>query len=371
MKRIGVLTSSRSDYGILLPLLQGMQDDADIELKLIVFGTHLSYTHGYTINQIEGDGFRVKFKVYSLVMGDTQESVASAIGLTQIKFASFWAEHKHEFDMVVCIGDRYEMFGAVSAGIPFNMVFAHIHAGEITLGAIDNIFRHAISHASTIHFTSTEFYAERVRAMIDSPIEVHNVGALSLDSLAKMKLFTVSEFLEKWKIDLTKRPSVLITFHPETLSIGNNEAYANILAEVVLDLTRQYQAIITMPNADSEGDMIRTVLTGKLSGHEHVSLVENFGTKGYFTAMKYARFLVGNTSSGIIEAASFNKYVINIGNRQNGRICSTNVMNVPIDYKAILGAIEKVEALGNFTGENLYWNGGASALIKNVLKKYN
>ena len=152
MKTIGILTSSRADYGIYLPLLNILKGYSDFNLKLIVFGTHLSPFHGYSINQIQKDGFKVDYTIESILVGDTSNAISTAMALTSFKFADFWKERKNEFDLVFCLGDRYEMFAAVIAGVPYNIKFAHLHGGEKTLGSIDNIFRHAITLSSKYHF---------------------------------------------------------------------------------------------------------------------------------------------------------------------------------------------------------------------------
>jgi len=161
MIRIGVLTSSRADFGIYLPLLKLMNVDENIQLDIIAFGTHLSRYHGYTIDQIVNAGFNVQHQIESILLTDSPESNATSTGLTYLKFSSFWGHYSKEFDFVFCLGDRFEMFAAVYAGVPFGIKFAHIHGGETTLGAIDNIYRHAISHASTYHFTATNSFAKK------------------------------------------------------------------------------------------------------------------------------------------------------------------------------------------------------------------
>ena len=165
--RIAVLTSSRADFGIYTPLLKAMKSDDYFDLKIIAFGTHLSRFHGYTKSQIEAVGLSVDYEIDSMMLSDTKEAIANAIGLTIIKFSTFWKEHESDFDLVFCLGDRYEMFAAVLSGLPFSIKFAHLHGGEKTLGAIDNVFRHSLTHTSKIHFTSTENHKNRVQELID------------------------------------------------------------------------------------------------------------------------------------------------------------------------------------------------------------
>jgi GDP/UDP-N,N'-diacetylbacillosamine 2-epimerase (hydrolysing) len=300
-------------------------------------------------------------------MTDSPDSIATAMGLTVIKFADFWKSHSGEFDVVFCLGDRYEMFAAVTAAIPFNIKFAHIHGGETTLGAIDNIFRHSITLASKLHFASTEAHADRVAEITQIRDGVYNVGALSLDNLSQLKLLSIQEFKEKWDVDLTKA-TILTTFHPETVDLNVNlQNTANLVA--VIKSLPQYQFLITMPNADTAGNTIRRTFTEELSDQDNIFLIENLGSQSYFTALKYVSFLLGNTSSGIIEAASFGKYVINLGNRQLGRTSGDNVLHVPIEIPEILAAVKKIETEPASEIINIYYKGGAAEEIIRILKK--
>jgi GDP/UDP-N,N'-diacetylbacillosamine 2-epimerase (hydrolysing) len=370
--KIGILTSSRADYGIYLPLLKALKDDSFFELYIIAFGTHLSPFHGHTIDQILNDGFNVSYTIESLISSDSANAISTAMALTSLKFADFWKEHHEDYDLVFCLGDRYEMFSAVSAGIPYGIKFAHLHGGERTLGAIDNIFRHSISLASSVHFVATHDYGERVIELMESNQDVHVVGALSLDNLNNLSLLSIGEFKESFNIDLLQ-PTILCTFHPETVLAHRNIEYASIVSETLKELSTKYQVVITLPNADTEGSKIRQAFL-KLP-HEtnnKVICVENFGTLGYFSCMKYCSFLLGNTSSGIIEAASFGKMVINIGNRQKGRACSNNVAHIPINKESIFEAVSLIEHHQcTFEGKNLYDQEGAVRKIVKVLKGNN
>ena len=359
--KIGILTSSRADFGIYLPLLKEMKRQSWIDAKIIAFGTHLSRFHGYTIKQIEESGFTVDFTVESMLLSDTQDSVATAIGLTTIQFASFWKEHGKDFDFVFALGDRYEMFAAVMAGVPSQIKFAHLHGGEKTLGAIDNVFRHCITQAAMIHFVSTQEYASRVHQLLDEPEHIYWVGALSLDNLSEITLLTAKEFNEKWNIDMEK-PTVLTTFHPETSNPSRNTDDALQLVEAIESLN-EYQFLITMPNADTNGSIVREIFNKRLAKRPGVFLVENLGTQSYFSAMKHCRFLLGNTSCGIIEAASFAKYVINLGDRQKGRLCGDNVITIDISKDNILAAVRRVEKSPVLSADNIYYNGGAAKAI--------
>jgi GDP/UDP-N,N'-diacetylbacillosamine 2-epimerase (hydrolysing) len=367
--RIGILTSSRADFGIYRPLLKEILLNNNFELKIIAFGTHLSVFHGFTIDEIRNEGFEIKYTIDSLLVSDTSESISTTIGLTIIKFSSFWKDNHDQFDIVFCLGDRYEMFAAVIAGISFGVKFAHIHGGEKTLGAFDNIFRHSITQASFMHFASTEKYKNRIIQMLDVPKRVYYSGSLSLDNLNSIHLLDTVEFKLKWGIDLNL-PTILFTFHPETVNSDLNANYTEEITEAILSLDF-FQFLITMPNADTYGNRVRKNFETKFKGRKNIFLMENLGTQSYFTAMKYAKLLVGNTSSGIIEAASFEKFVINLGNRQAGRAISSNIINIEIKKDLIVDAINNTALLGPYKGENIYLNQNknATSIIIQALKE--
>ena len=344
-----------------------MQGDLFFKMEIIAFGTHLSHFHGYTLNQILDENLSVPFQIESLVLGDTTEAVSTAMALTAMKFSSFWATHQNRFDLVFCIGDRYEMHAAVMAAVPFGIKFAHFHGGETTLGTIDNVFRHSISLCSSLHFVSTETYADRLKNLLDNNRHIYVTGALSLDNISTLPLYSSEEFYLKWNIDLGK-PTILATLHPETLAIEKNEEYATHLAQALNQL--DFQIVITMPNSDAAGAVIRHVWLRDLAENKRVFFIENFGTKGYFTCVKYCAFLLGNTSSGIIEAASFSKYVINLGERQKGRARGDNVLDCDFDVQRIIALANKISKLPFPNGHNIYWNGGAVEKTVQTLKEY-
>jgi len=366
--RIAVLTSSRADFGIYLPLIKKIQEDDNLRLNIIAFGTHLSAFHGKTVNDIRLQGFEVSYSIESMLLTDSSESISTAIGLTTIKFASFWEINKNQFDLVFCLGDRYEMYAAVIAGIPFQIPFAHIHGGETTLGAIDNFFRHSITLASKYHFVATKHFADKVAQLTGSNTNVYHVGALSLDNLSSIQMLTIEEFNVKWGVNLSKK-TILVTFHPETIALDNNQQYIDEIISAVNELT-DYQILITMPNADTAGSLIRNALIDNFKNNRRVFLIENLGSQSYFTAMNYCSLLLGNTSSGIIEAASFKKYVINLGNRQKGRLAGDNVIHAPIDKEKIIKAVKFIETKGDYLFDNIYYKEGATNQIIKIIKNF-
>ncbi len=368
--RIGVLTSSRADFGIYLPLLKLINKDTEkYALNIIVFGTHLSPYHGMTKNEILKNGFAISYEVPSLLLTDDVHSISTSYALTALKFADFWKSHTREFDVVFCLGDRFEMAAAVAAGIPYSIKFAHIHGGETTLGAIDNIYRHSITLASTFHFVATEAFRIRVLELVKENPLCHVTGALSLDNLDEIRFLDSDRFFNLWGIDLKKR-SILVTIHPETVASEKNAEYAKVSKETLIRLSNDFQVIVTLPNADTNGSVFRAMFAElKNEKPESIFLVENFGTQSFFTCMHYVDFVFGNSSSGIIEAASFGKYVVNVGDRQKGRLTGENVLHVPFEKEEIITAVERIKNR-KYTGENIYKKGSAAENILAVINRY-
>jgi len=229
------------------------------------------------------------------------------------------------------------MFAAVSSGLPFNIKFGHIHGGETTTGAIDNAFRHSITLMSAIHFTSNEVYREKVIQLLGNAEGVFNTGALSIDNLCTLDFLSIDEINQQYDIDLN-HPAILITLHPETIDYKNNEEYTKIFINSLLNFPEILQ-VITMPNADTSGLIIRKSLFEYANGRPNVKLVENFGSRAYLSVMKYSSLILGNSSSGFIEASWFPKWVVNVGNRQGGRYRTPNIIDVPFNIDQITSAI--------------------------------
>ena len=362
--KIGVLTSSRADYGVYLPLLRKMQINPAFELELLVFGTHLSEKFGMTVRQIELDGFKVESKVETLPDDDKPSDIADSMAKTIFGFTKIWRNKK--FDLVFALGDRYEMFAAVASAVPFNIPVAHLHGGETTLGAIDEVFRHSITCMSKIHFTATEIYKNRVIEITGSENNVYNVGALSIDGIKGLNLLTIDEFKINYGIDLAI-PTILVTFHPETVDPDKNEKYIRELVAAMKEITG-YQLVITMPNADTMGLMIRRELNRFVQESNNAIGVESFGSLGYLSCMSHCKMMLGNTSSGFIEAFYFQKPVVNLGNRQGGRIITSNIFNSPIEKSAILHCIHESEKFTPQAMSPIYGEGNAADKIIEILK---
>ncbi len=364
--KIGILTSSRADFGIYLPLLKKLEADSFFELEIIAFGTHTSTNHGRTIQEIESYHFQTIHELNTVPESDSPEDITHSMGQTISIFSKFWNDN--HFDVVFALGDRYEMFAAVSAGSLFNVNFAHLHAGETTLGAVDNAYRHSISLFSKWLFVSTEAYQKRATEIVESNIKVFNVGALSIDNLSKVELLSKKEFKAKFNIDLNL-PTILSTFHPETVSFQKNERYISELIAAFDTLKNKYQIVITLPNTDTMGQMIRTKILDFGKDNPAVKIVESFGMLGYLSCMKHCDFLLGNTSSGFVEATFFPKFVINLGDRQKGRLETENIMTTKIQTQTILETVEAIEKRAPLTNLNIYGNGNSAQKIIDILKQ--
>ena len=364
--KVGVLTSSRADYGIFKSLLYDLKNDNVFQLEIIAFGTHLSPEYGYTLSDIIKDGYKIIHEVCEAGNDDSQLGVVQTYGSIILQFAEFWDNNK--YDIVLCLGDRFEMSAAVQSSIPFNVTLAHIHGGETTLGAIDNIYRHQISMASKYHFVSTNSNKNKVKELTGSEENIYNVGSLSLSDILCFKPMMRSTWCDNF--DIEDAPFILVTFHPETVSVERNYKFSIEMRDALEYLSRSINIVITMPNADTLGSLYRDqLLLLKKSRPKNIWLVENFGKENYFSAMTHSEFLLGNTSSGIIEAASFGKYFLNIGDRQKGRSQSKNTSNAVFDKNDIVTNAFRILSDGSYTGSNIYYNANSSERIVEVLTK--
>ena len=362
MRNIGVVTTSRADYGIYLPVLRRIQEDPDLNLNLLVSGMHLLPEFGSTVNSIEADGFDISDRVEISISSDSPEGIAGAMGHGLLGFAKSFARSKP--DILLVLGDRYEMYSAVAASLPFNIPVAHIHGGESSEGAIDESIRHAITKMSHLHFVSTEVYGQRVIQMGEEPWRVVVSGAPSLDNVKTLTLLSKSELEQGFDLDLSK-PTLMVTYHPVTLQYENTEDQAQQLLAALGEV--DFNIVLTYPNADTSGRVIIKMIYRFAEQRENARVVDNLGTQAYFSLMSHAAAMVGNSSSGIIEAASFKLPVVNIGDRQLGRIRSENVADVSYEKDAILAGIARATSTG-FRQEienlpNCYGDGNAAERI--------
>jgi len=364
---IGFITTSSADFGIYLSLIKKMNATSGFKTYVFVGGMHLVKKFGYTYKQIESQGVKIAEKINSLKDGDSSKSIAESMGITTSKFSKVWAKYKYKLDMVFVLGDRFEMLAAASSIVPFNIPLVHLHGGETTLGALDEKYRHALSSLSDIHFTSHKKYAERVSQIKGSAKHVFNVGSLAVDALLKGDFLNKKEFQQKFNFDLSE-PFVLTTYHPETAESGKNKVNIQELIKSLAKLSEK--VLITLPNADQESSILREAfLNFEKKYPQKVSCYENLGQKGYYAAMKYCTLMVGNTSSGIIEAASLNTVCVNVGSRQEGRIHGKNVIHADNTAASLDKAIEKARKLRGKKYTNPYGKGNTAETIIKELKR--
>jgi UDP-hydrolysing UDP-N-acetyl-D-glucosamine 2-epimerase len=369
VRTIGVVTVARSDYGIYLPLLRQIQANPDLELYLIVAGMHLSSEFGLTVEAIEADGFEIAERVEMLMSSDTPQGIAKSMGMGAIGFAQAYARYCP--DILLVLGDRFEMYAAALAALPFKIPVAHIHGGEVTQGAIDDALRHSMTKLSHLHFVSTQEYARRVVQLGEEPWRVKVSGALSLDNLRSIKLLQAHELEARYGLQQLDQSPLLITFHPVTLEYEQTKWQIGELLAALETCTMP--VVFTMPNADTGGRIIRRMIEAFVQTHPSAQMVENLGTQGYFSMMTIAAAMVGNSSSGIIEAASFELPVVNIGTRQRGRVRAANVIDVAYEKASILEGLKNTldtQFRAKLRGmRNPYGSGAASEKIVEVLKQ--
>ena len=364
--KIGLLTSSRADYSIYYPLIKALNLLPNSSTEIIAFGTHLSEEYGYTVNQILSDGFDVPHRINNCyAIGDSPSDIANAMGNTMLEFSKFW--ESNQFDLVFCLGDRYEMFAAVAASVPFQVKIAHLYGGEKTEGAIDDCLRHALSLMSKYHFAACEAYKNRVIELTSNADNVFNFGHLSIDNLERLNLLSTEDLKIKTGVDFAL-PTILCTFHPETVNYEANACYAQEICDAFSELN-DFQILITMPNSDTGGAIIRSSFETLAKNNTQIFTTENLGTIGYLSAMKHCKIMVGNTSSGFVEASYFPTTVINLGERQTGRIITPNIFNTTISKQQIIDAVRNN---CNNTYENtkiqIYGIGNTADLICNELQ---
>ena len=366
MRTIAAVTGARSDYGLLVPVLRGIAADPTLRLKLFVTGMHLSPDFGLTVREVERD-FEITERVEMLVASDTPEAISKSVGLGVIGFAQTYARHRP--DILLVLGDRFETLAAVTAALPFTIPVAHIAGGEATEGAIDDAIRHAITKMSHLHFVALEEYRRRVIQMGEEPWRVTVSGEPGLDNISATPALPIAEIEARIGMSL-EPPPLLITFHPATLEPGNAEVQ---IAELLAALdTVEMAMVFTAPNADAEGRVIGARIQDFVRLHPNSRLVTNLGTAAYLSMMRHSAAMVGNSSSGIVEAASFELPVVNLGSRQRGRVCGKNVIHAEMKADTIVRAIRS--ALSPVFRErirglvNPYGDGKAAPRIVEVLK---
>ena len=369
-RKICVVTATRAEYGLLTCLLDDIQSDESLTLQLIVTGSHLSPEFGYTIDQIRNDKRQIDKTIEILLSTDSPVGVSKSMGLAQISFAEAFDELAP--DIVLVLGDRYELLPIVSSANIARIPVAHLNGGEITEGAIDEIIRHSVTKLSQIHFTAIDEYARRVIQMGEQPSTVFNVGEVGLDNFRRMKFMSKEEFEISIDRKLAKK-NLLVTYHPETtLPSGTSEANFNKLLQA-LDQLEDTLLIFTKANADVGGRAINSLIDVYVAGNRDKSIAfTSLGQLRYLSALHYIDGVIGNSSSGVVEAPTFKVASINIGDRQKGRISADSVIDVRTDTVEIAAALECIytDEYLNLLSKvvNPYGNGDSSKLVVDALK---
>lgn len=368
-RKICVVTGTRAEYGLLYWLMKEVKDDSELELQIIVTGTHLSPEFGLTYKAIEKD-FKINKKIEMLLSSDTSVGISKSMGLAQISFADSYEELQP--DIVVVLGDRYEIFSAVSSAMIARIPIAHLSGGETTEGAFDESIRHSITKMSHIHFTATDEYKNRVIQLGEQPARVFNVGGMGIENIKRLKLLSKEEFENSIDFKLNKR-NILVTFHPVTLENSTAKKQFQELLNA-LDELKDTNIIFTKANSDTDGRIINSMINEYVSKNSDKAVgFTSLGQLRYLSALQYVDAMVGNSSSGLAEAPSFKIGTINIGDRQKGRIMAKSVISCKSYKESISDAFTRLYS-AKFKEDlkssvNPYGDGCASVKIIQELKK--
>jgi len=371
IRKICVVTGSRADYGLLYWLMREIESIDNLKLQIVVTGMHLSPEFGLTFNQIEQDGFIIDYKVEMLLSSDSGIGISKSMGLGMIGFADAFEGLKP--DLLVLLGDRFEIFSAASVATILKIPIAHLHGGETTEGAFDESFRHSITKMSHLHFVSMLDYRHRVIQLGEYPDRVFNVGAIGIDNIKRLSLLSRKDTEESIGFSLGKR-NLLITFHPETLEKSTSkEQFSNLLG--ALEELEKTNLFFTKTNADTDSRVINKMIDKYVKNHSDKAIAyTSLGQLRYLSVMKHMDGIVGNSSSGLLEAPSFKIGTVNIGDRQRGRIRSESVVDCDSSMESILSSIRKIyshsfkEKLISI--ENPYGNGDTSTKIAKIISNY-
>jgi len=368
-KKIAVFTGTRAEYGLLYWLINDIQNDSELELQLLVSGTHFSPEFGNTYKQIEADGFKIDEKVEMLLSSNSAVGVSKSLGLAVLGFTD--ALDRMKPDMIVLLGDRFEALAIAQTAMILRIPVVHLYGGEITEGAYDDAFRHAITKLSTLHCTSTNEYRNRVIQLGEMPDKVKNVGAIGLDHIQRSQLMSVKELSDSLKFPINK-PYLVVTYHPVTLADESPTETFQILLDS-LDEFPELQIILTYPNADDGGREIIPLLEEYAKENkDRVFAIASLGQVRYLSAIKNAAAVVGNSSSGVIEVPSFSVGSVNIGARQKGRLAAKSVIHCEPNkleiVNAIKSAVDKSYKTVDEVMTNPYGQGDATAQIIDFIK---
>lgn len=369
-KIISILTATRAEYGLLKPIITKLKTVEKFDVRIVATGAHLSPEFGLTYQEIEEDGFTIDEKIEILLSSDTPSSISKSMGLAMISFADYF--ERLNPNLLIVLGDRYETLAVATVAMNQRIPIAHIHGGEITEGAVDDAIRHAITKLSYIHFTSTDEYRKRVIQLGEHPERVYNVGAIGIENILNEKLLQKEELETELNICLSK-PYVVVTFHPVTLENKSSEKQIESLLEVCKKY-KKLNFIFTKANADSEGRIINQYIDRYARANENISAFTSLGMKRYLSALKYCRAVIGNSSSGLVEAPSFGIPTVNIGDRQKGRLQGSSIINCEPTQESIRQALD-LALSEEFIQKskktvNLYGNGDTSYKIADVIEEY-
>lgn len=372
-RKICFVTGTRAEYGILSRLMLSLKEDDSVELQIIATNMHLSPEFGMTVKEIEEDGLKVDRRVEMLLSSDTAVGTVKSMGLASIGLADVYAEL--EPDIIVILGDRYEMLAAASAALIFGIPVAHLHGGEITEGAYDDSIRHAITKLSFLHFTSTEEYRDNVIQMGESPDRVFWVGALGADNISSGDMMSLQDLEDSLSFKLGE-DFLLVTFHPVTKEPGQAEAQTQALLDSLENLLDTHKILFTLPNSDTDGRVIGKMVREWVQKHpDRAIAVTSLGRKRYYSALSHCKAVIGNSSSGLCEAPSFRKPTLNIGIRQQGRAQGNTVVNCNPTPESISEGLHKVLS-DDFikyvwrNGVNPYVKPDTLSAIKSILKEF-
>ena len=367
--RICIVSSSRADYGLLKNILRKIQHSKYFDLKFVVTGSHLSKEHGFTINEILSDGIKIEKKVSTIKKTDTNYDISKVISNTIVKMTDLISNIKP--DIILLLGDRYEIFATAISASLLNVPIAHVHGGEITEGAIDDVMRHSITKLSHLHFTSTEAYRSRVIQMGEMPKNVYHVGALGVENTKQLKLLTLKNLEKEIDFKFYKK-NIIVTYHPVTMDKNPVDGIDVLLKS--LEKFPNVGLIFTFANADIQGTYINKKIIEFKKNNSNSVVFSNLGQVKFLSCLKYCDGIVGNSSSGIIEAPSFKTWTLNIGSRQTGRIKSRSIFDINKNQDKITKKLNyllyKSISLNEDMFINPYYKINTSKNIINILKKY-
>ncbi|MEQ8182892.1 UDP-N-acetylglucosamine 2-epimerase [Marinobacter salarius] len=370
-RKVCVVTGTRAEFGLLRWLMGETREHSELELQVVATGMHLSPEFGSTYQEIEAAGFTIDAKIEMLLSADTYTAVTKSMGLGLIGFADAYERLKP--DIIVVLGDRFEVFAATSAALVAGIPVAHVHGGETTEGAFDEAIRHSITKMSHLHFVAAEEYRNRVIQLGEHPERVFNVGGVGIDAIKRIQLISREELEESINFRLGEK-NLLITFHPVTLEgQGSSAEQMNALLNALAEL-EDTRLIFTMPNADTGGRELTRMVREFVNFHDNAIMYASLGQLRYFSCLAQVDGVVGNSSSGLLEAPAFQIGTVNIGDRQKGRLKAESVIDCEPTKASILEAIERLYS-PTFKSSlesvyNPYGNGGASKAIVKLVAEY-